>query len=773
MNIHRDWQGCTENNSYCKYSAETLLKLLPTLEGQIDGVKKSEDIECLHKLRVTSRRIRAAMPLFKICYPRKLFKIWLNEIKKVTKFLGEARDLDVQRIFLQEYMKSRSRLGNRSGVKLLLDSLASRRTNIQVTVVNELDELTNSGVLEEIKNVCKKMLSKAASEPFDPQDVLDEANDRISTKLDNFLSMAYCVYKEDDILCHHQMRIRAKWLRYTMEAFSLLYKEKLSQEIKIIKHFQDILGEMHDCDVWSQCVSKFIAQIETERANKQESKEKTLSEFLEFVRDRRKNHYRNFVQLWDEKITQDMFEKLRKTTGTDLINAENATREVLLNPETKIALLADIHGNLHALIALFHDAQQRGISIFLNAGDLTGFGVFPNEVIKLLNSKKTASVIGNFDLEVLEKQEKGNSERKLALKFARKELNKPCEDYLRSLPRKITFEIAGKKLLMVHGSPAAIDEHLYHDTPITRLRELAKIAEADVIIVGHSHEQFLKEIGKVSFINPGSVGRPYDENPKAAYAIIKFNPFCVEFIRVDYPLTLAAHAMRKKNLPESFAQMLLRGLSLDYIIKEDYARTLEMEQNCSKMKRSSNKAAQKYQQEPNHSEQVRRIALKIFDDLTDLHNLDRLERCWLECAAILHDIGLSIDTNNHNKNSLKLILDDVQIPFSSVEKRIIGSIVRYHRNGFPKEKHYNLARLSKETKLKVKLLSSILRVADGFDFTHQSIVDHVEVKLDAKKISITCEIHANPSAEEQAVSKKKDLLETVFRRKLVLTWRKN
>jgi exopolyphosphatase/pppGpp-phosphohydrolase len=165
--------------------------------------------------------------------------------------------------------------------------------------------------------------------------------------------------------------------------------------------------------------------------------------------------------------------------------------------------------------------------------------------------------------------------------------------------------------------------------------------------------------------------------------------------------------------------------------------------------------------------------LKIFDGLKDLHHLGEPKRCWLECAAILHDIGLSVDTNSHNKNSLKLILDDTQMPFSSVDRRIIGSIARYHRKGFPKEKHYNLAGLSKETKLEVKILSSILRVADGLDFTHQSIVDSIKVNVDSKIISIECEIHSNPSSEEQATNKKKGLLEKVFGRKLVLTWRKN
>jgi putative phosphoesterase len=780
MKIKVEPQNQMEKNSYCKYGAQTLLNLLPTLAEQIDGVKKCENIEYVHKMRVTSRRIRAAIPLFKCCFQKKQFKKWLNEIKKVTKFLGEARDLDVQIAFLQEYIKSQSQLISNSGVKLLFDSLASQRAKIQVIVVNELEELTNSGVMKEIEKVSNQILTRTANEYSCHPEVMEKANGRISKKLDNFLLMESCVYKKDDVLSHHQMRIRAKWLRYTLEAFSPLYTENLSKEIKLVKQFQDILGEIHDCDVWSQSIPKFIAEIEFKRNTEHKTEDltekevKTLSELLGFIECRREKYYKDFVELWDDKITQDIFEQLKRTTNMRFANSESDIRAALLNPETKIALLADVHGNLDALKAVINDAQQRGIDIFFNAGDLTGFGAFPNEVIKLLTSKKTISAIGNFDLEALAKHKNGNSGRNLALNYAQNELSKPSEDYLRSLPQKIIFEVAGKKLLMVHGSPSAIDEHVYHDTPTKRLRELAKKGQADIIIVGHSHEQFLTEVENVSFVNPGSVGRPYDGNPKAAYAIASFQPFRVEFIRVDYSVNSAAQAIRKKKLPESFAQILLRAVPYEVIKKEDCTRKLEMEQNCPKMAELSKKVAQKYAQDSNHSDQVKRIALIIFDYLKDLHHLSKPERCWLECAAILHDIGLSVNTRNHNKNSMKLILDDTQLPFSSYDRRIIGSIARYHRNGFPKEKHYNLAGLDKKTKQKIEILSSILRVADGLDFTHQSIVSSVEVKLDSKKISIECEIHSNSNAaEEQAVNEKKDLLEKEFGRKLVLTWRKN
>ena len=92
--------------SYCKFGAETILKLLNGFEENIDGVIKNEDVECVHKTRVTSRKIRAALPLFQPCFPRKNFKKWLKQVKKVTCLLGDARDLDVQIAFVEKYLKN-------------------------------------------------------------------------------------------------------------------------------------------------------------------------------------------------------------------------------------------------------------------------------------------------------------------------------------------------------------------------------------------------------------------------------------------------------------------------------------------------------------------------------------------------------------------------------------------------------------------------------------------------------------------------------------------
>ena len=70
------------------------------------------------------------------------------------------------------------------------------------------------------------------------------------------------------------------------------------------------------------------------------------------------------------------------------------------------------------------------MDVFLNAGDSIGYGANPNEVVELLCEKNVLSILGNYDLEVIEGKTKTKGEKKAAFKFARKELKKTCECYL-------------------------------------------------------------------------------------------------------------------------------------------------------------------------------------------------------------------------------------------------------------------------------------------------------------------------------------------------------
>jgi len=238
----------------------------------------------------------------------------------------------------------------------------------------------------------------------------------------------------------------------------------------------------------------------------------------------------------------------------------------------KIALIGDVHANLHALEAVLLHASDQGTKAIWNIGDFVGYGAFPDEVVKLLRRVKAVSIIGNYDQKALRVKEKQADwaaakppQKWLAFQWAYAHLSKSSRTYLKKLPENRRLTAKRWRILLTHGSPASPDEHLSPDTPEARLRELAKMARADLIICGHSHQPFARWVGDALFINTGSVGRPDDGDPRATYAVLKLKRKMVEVrhYRVEYDVDQAAGAIRNQQLPEEFAQMLLQGRSLD------------------------------------------------------------------------------------------------------------------------------------------------------------------------------------------------------------------
>jgi putative phosphoesterase len=241
----------------------------------------------------------------------------------------------------------------------------------------------------------------------------------------------------------------------------------------------------------------------------------------------------------------------------------------------KIALLGDIHANLPALQAVLEHAALHDIGAIWNVGDLVGYGPYPNEVIQVLRSTDAVSICGNYDLKVIAFPAKKDKWRKskraekyIAFKWAYENLTGTNRRYLSKLPEEVRLKAAGRRILLTHGSPASMDEHLTPDTPLERLLDLGRLAHAEMVICGHSHQAFTRQAGDTWFINTGSVGRPGDGDPRAAYAIMDLNrkSFKVEHYRVEYDITAIASEIRRVGLPESFAEMFIRGYDLDVVL---------------------------------------------------------------------------------------------------------------------------------------------------------------------------------------------------------------
>jgi len=244
----------------------------------------------------------------------------------------------------------------------------------------------------------------------------------------------------------------------------------------------------------------------------------------------------------------------------------------------KIALVGDIHANLPAFEAVLSHARQQSAAAIWNVGDIIGYGAFPNQVIELLREVRAISIVGNYDIKVLNFPDKKSkwrkskrSEKYTAFRWAHKQLSASNRQYLSKLPQELRLNIAGRQFLLTHGSPVSNVEPLTAGTPEERLEQLSRIARAEVVICGHSHQPFARQVGGVLFINTGSVGRQGDGDPRACYAILELaeGSFAVQHYRVEYDMERAAAAIRLAGLPEVFAQMLLRGYDLDAVLDDN------------------------------------------------------------------------------------------------------------------------------------------------------------------------------------------------------------
>jgi len=166
-----------------------------------------------------------------------------------------------------------------------------------------------------------------------------------------------------------------------------------------------------------------------------------------------------------------------------------------------------------------------------------------------------------------------------------------------------------------------------------------------------------------------------------------------------------------------------------------------------------------------HSQHVAGLALRLFDQTKRLHGLGEQERCWLEYAALLHDVGYLINPRQHHKHAYYLITNSDLGGFAADEISIIANVARYHRRAMPGLKHQEFARLTPGPRRTVRILSALLRVADGLDRTHFSVVRTVNVKA-GKTITIEAVVTGDAEMELWAAKNRADLFEQVFKKRV-------
>jgi predicted phosphodiesterase len=250
------------------------------------------------------------------------------------------------------------------------------------------------------------------------------------------------------------------------------------------------------------------------------------------------------------------------------------------NKNLKIGLLGDVHANLPALETVLEHAENLGVTEYWNIGDFVGYNAFPDQVVRRMKGPRFSSIIGNYDLKVLNFPKKNKKWRRnkhplkwQAFKWAYENLSPESRIFLASLPAEQRLTLGDLNFLLVHASLTSNEELLDKTTPGERLMELKSMAEEKyecsfaAIIFGHSHQPFTRRTGETLFVNTGSVGRPGDGNPRTAYAVMEVlnSTLRVTHYRLDYDLDKIVSANRKAGFPQVFTRMILEGRDLDWI----------------------------------------------------------------------------------------------------------------------------------------------------------------------------------------------------------------
>ncbi|TYZ09544.1 metallophosphoesterase family protein [Hymenobacter lutimineralis] len=254
-----------------------------------------------------------------------------------------------------------------------------------------------------------------------------------------------------------------------------------------------------------------------------------------------------------------------------------------------IAFFSDVHGNLPALQAVLADIDQRQPDMIFCLGDLVGYAPWPNEVIAEIRRRGIPTIAGNYDQGIglgsgecgcAYKTEEDQQLGAQSIAFTNATVGEAERRYLRYLPKHLRLEFAEEpctlSLLMVHGSPRRINEYLFEDRPEESLLRVLADARADVLLFGHTHKPFHRALayehaGQTRYrhaLNIGSVGKPKDGNPQAAYLLLHLDETTdlgqpdglrSTLVRVPYDIEQAAQAVEESSLPNAYADMLRRA----------------------------------------------------------------------------------------------------------------------------------------------------------------------------------------------------------------------
>lgn len=234
----------------------------------------------------------------------------------------------------------------------------------------------------------------------------------------------------------------------------------------------------------------------------------------------------------------------------------------------RLAIVSDIHGNLTALEAVVADIERRGVDCVIHGGDLALVGARPAEVVDRVRELGWPGIVGNTDELLWRPQQRAVQARNapklrplLRLLFdeyapvTRELLGEERIAWLRQLPAE--YHEGG--LALVHASPGDLWRAPQPDAPDAELSSTYGPWMAALAVYGHIHRPYVRRLDGLVVANSGSVGSPFDGDPRASYVLVSSGD--AQVVRVEYDIQREATTVLRSDYPDAvrIAQMQRQG----------------------------------------------------------------------------------------------------------------------------------------------------------------------------------------------------------------------
>ena len=199
-----------------------------------------------------------------------------------------------------------------------------------------------------------------------------------------------------------------------------------------------------------------------------------------------------------------------------------------MSVELRVAVVTDVHGNLQALRAVLDDLKRRGpFDRLIAGGDYCLSGPDPAAAFDLIGEHADILLKGNTDRDIVDEgandPDLGNKKR-ASIAWTREQLGPGRIAILDGLAFEERVEPPGGALHVVHANPRDLDRHIFPDMPADDVRELVGDVDADVLVFGHLHIPYRRQIGNLRLFDVAACGLPRDGDRRAAWGSFNWSP---------------------------------------------------------------------------------------------------------------------------------------------------------------------------------------------------------------------------------------------------------